>query len=101
MTDIIPRLEKLAGLLRHDDEAREICEDAIREIARLSGAPVPGTLSNPNAGGHVQLDYWRMMQIKFCDGVPVFESMDHMHWWCRKTGYHSADGFIIDAAFDF
>lgn len=65
MTDIIPRLEKLAALLRHDDEAREICEDAIREIARLSGAPVPATLSNPNAGGHVQLDYWRMMQIKF------------------------------------
>lgn len=35
--DIINRLEKLAALVRHDEDARSTCEDAIKEIKQLRG----------------------------------------------------------------
>lgn len=44
MTDSIKdRLAKLARALSYDEEARSTCEDAIKEIERLSGSPTPAT----------------------------------------------------------
>ena len=35
--DILDRLEKLENLVRHDDEARQVCADARQEILKLRG----------------------------------------------------------------
>ena len=50
MADILDRLEKLENLVRHDDEARQVCADARKEIAKLRGTG--------GGGGAVSSDTW-------------------------------------------
>lgn len=49
MADILDRLEKLEGLVRHDDEARTICSDARAEIVKLRGTGNAGAAANAAA----------------------------------------------------
>lgn len=50
MADIKERLAKLAQLVRHDDEARGTCEDAIKRIETLEGGDTAPTGSVYVAG---------------------------------------------------
>lgn len=50
MPDIKERLAKLAQLVRHDEEARSTCEDAIKRIKALEAAH-GGTVQVNNSGG--------------------------------------------------
>lgn len=57
MTDIRDRLKKLAGLVRHDEEALSTCEDAIKEFDRLMPAGNAGAAANAASTAYVHSWY--------------------------------------------
>ena len=66
MMDILDRLEKLENLVRHDDEARQVCADARQEILKLRSVGNAGAIASAassGSGGGTSYSWYRPVTL--------------------------------------